>query len=116
MLIEGEWETLKQKIIWRDGGKCFICCSRQELSAHHIKPRDLGGKDEERNLITLCKKCHDYIEDESWQFILKMKEFKDEEKTYKYSKKERMKYGKRIDMYKLGKRGELIKIGERYEI
>lgn len=32
------------------------------MTAHHINPRDWGGEDEVRNLITLCSSCHDAVE------------------------------------------------------
>ena len=112
--MDDNWLVLRDRGIMRDGGKCFICGTRRDLTAHHIKPRDEEGKDEERNLITLCEKCHDYVEGEDWAFILNMRHDKDEEKKFKYNKRLRMKYGQVIDMYRLIDR-ELIKIGERYE-
>lgn len=29
-----------------------------QLEVHHILPVSKGGGDEQKNLITLCKKCH----------------------------------------------------------
>lgn len=31
------------------------------LEVHHIKPRRAGGNDTVANLITLCRKCHEYV-------------------------------------------------------
>ena len=112
--IGDNWESLRQRVIWRDGGKCFICGSRRALTGHHIKARDAGGEDTMRNLITLCEKCHNYVEGEDWAFILSMKHEKEEEVKYKNNPRLRMKYGSVISMYRLID-GELVKIGERYE-
>lgn len=61
-MIDGFSEGLKEKIRKRDNNKCFICETTNELEIHHIVPRRLGGDHTEENLITLCLKCHRYIE------------------------------------------------------
>jgi 5-methylcytosine-specific restriction endonuclease McrA len=33
------------------------------LQAHHLKPLNDGGKNEMRNLISLCNRCHNIAED-----------------------------------------------------
>ena len=45
-------------------GNSLICY----LSAHHIIPRHKGGSNDERNLITLCKHCHDIAEEKELSF------------------------------------------------
>ena len=32
------------------------------LTVHHIKPRKEGGSDSQKNLISLCGRCHDITE------------------------------------------------------
>ena len=32
------------------------------LTVHQIRPREHGGADDSRNLVTLCVPCHDYVE------------------------------------------------------
>jgi hypothetical protein len=54
---------LEAKIKLRDLGKCTRCHKRKNLTIHHLKPREIGGLDEERNLITLCYGCHNYVEE-----------------------------------------------------
>lgn len=62
--------------------KCFCCGSRFCLADHHIQPRQAGGLNETRNLITLCCTCHDAVEGQQegpsagdiWLNILKRKE------------------------------------------
>ena len=41
--------------------KCPLC-DKEASSPHHIKPRSEGGTDDERNLVWLCKSCHDRVE------------------------------------------------------
>jgi len=70
------WKTISLKILARDGFKCRRCGSREHLTIHHIVPRKRGGKTEPRNLITLCKKCHDYVELrelQNWEAITTLK-------------------------------------------
>lgn len=59
--------------------RCFCCGSRYRLADHHLQPRESGGLNEVRNLITLCATCHDAVEgrqeglssEDIWQNILK---------------------------------------------
>lgn len=57
--------TRMKDIFRRDNYQCQSCRKRfpvEQLSCHHIIPRDEGGSNNPRNLITLCKPCHDEIE------------------------------------------------------
>lgn len=47
----------------RDGRRCVVCGRSEALSIHHIKPRALGGRNHSSNLVTLCRPCHEAIED-----------------------------------------------------
>lgn len=51
-------ESLRRRIIDRDGGKCLCCSSDADLHVDHIIPRARGGKTDESNLQTLCRKCN----------------------------------------------------------
>lgn len=52
----------KEKIRVRDGNACRCCgVSGRSLHVHHIEYRSEGGKHGERNLLTLCRGCHDKI-------------------------------------------------------
>jgi hypothetical protein len=78
--------------------KCFCCGSRYRLADHHLQPRESGGLNEERNLVTLCCTCHDAVEGQQewlsagdiWLNVLKRKEsFKQEapgRKRYRLSR------------------------------
>lgn len=53
------WKEVRAKIIERDGGKCVICLSTEDLTVDHIIPLSAGGKKyNTENLQTLCKICH----------------------------------------------------------
>lgn len=51
--------------------KCKCKDKKPKLEVHHIIFKSNGGSDDEKNLITLCKKCHDGVHDES--VLLKLK-------------------------------------------
>ena len=59
------WATVKPKsvkygeIYERDRGQCANpCCTRTDVTPHHIVFRSAGGGEEESNLISLCVVCH----------------------------------------------------------
>lgn len=48
--------------LYRDGYQCQVPkCKNEELQVHHITYRSNGGSDNHKNLITLCRKCHDKV-------------------------------------------------------
>ena len=51
-------KNYKQACKVRDGFKCRVCESCDNLQAHHIKLRSKGGTDRLSNVMTLCKDCH----------------------------------------------------------
>lgn len=55
-----EWIALHDAVYVRDGNKCRICGGPAE-EVHHIRPRFLKGYNHPRNLITLCRECHDEV-------------------------------------------------------
>lgn len=60
------WNNLAAKIKFRDKYRCGRCkCSfkKNELTVHHLTPRAEGGSDDPKNLISLCRPCHDIVED-----------------------------------------------------
>ena len=59
-----EWQEIATRIKRRDGFECRRCKMKvsAKLTVHHIHSRENGGTDEDRNLLTLCKDCHDFIE------------------------------------------------------
>jgi hypothetical protein len=54
----------KAYVLGRDGHTCRNCKANKvgtRLEVHHIIYRSNGGSDLEKNLITLCKPCHDGV-------------------------------------------------------
>ena len=63
-------DPVKRNVLRRDNYKCTACNWSHELwnrsdprhlELHHQKPHAKGGKNTERNLITVCTVCHDEI-------------------------------------------------------
>jgi 5-methylcytosine-specific restriction endonuclease McrA len=52
------YRALHRRVLERDGWRCQLCGSMQNLQVHHLKFRSQSGNDEEPNLITLCAACH----------------------------------------------------------
>ena len=56
------YSSRRSAILHRDNYTCQCCGKRNcRLEVHHIKFRSNGGTDDEENLITLCKECHDGV-------------------------------------------------------
>ena len=54
--------NLRLACLIRDEFQCKICSKKNtRLEAHHIVPRNDGGKDTIKNLATLCDACHDLL-------------------------------------------------------
>ena len=47
----------KQAVLERDGGRCVLCGRPGNPWCHYIS-RAQGGLGIERNIVTLCDKCH----------------------------------------------------------
>jgi 5-methylcytosine-specific restriction endonuclease McrA len=52
------YESLRQKMLRRDGWRCQSCGAMSNLEVHHQEFRSHSGADSEENLITLCAACH----------------------------------------------------------
>jgi 5-methylcytosine-specific restriction endonuclease McrA len=52
------YRTLYWQVLQRDGWRCQVCGSLQNLQVHHLKFRSQSGADSEENLATLCAECH----------------------------------------------------------
>jgi len=66
------WNKLRFKVFYRDNFKCQLCgrCvstkfnGDRKIQCHHILPIRLGGRHELSNLVTLCRRCHEFIHEE----------------------------------------------------
>ena len=52
------WESIRQRILTRDGRRCQLCGSTVNIRVHHKVPLSRGGTNADTNLITLCEDCH----------------------------------------------------------
>lgn len=50
--------TTRKAVYSRDHYRCALCDSTYHIQIHHAIPRGQGGSNDERNLITLCQRCH----------------------------------------------------------
>jgi 5-methylcytosine-specific restriction endonuclease McrA len=55
------YDQLREQVLRRDGWRCQICGSRQNLQVHHKQLRSQQGSDDDLNLITLCAGCHEGV-------------------------------------------------------
>ena len=54
-----EYQALRNQVLRRDGWRCQLCGTSNDLHVHHVKSRSSLGDDTMRNLITICAKCHE---------------------------------------------------------
>ena len=55
-----QWRKCRNRIKWRDGNRCRLCCSRGNLQVHHQQyiPGKAPWDYPDNLLITLCARCH----------------------------------------------------------
>lgn len=53
--------ALREEILIRDGYRCRLCCSKDNLTVHHRTWRRFGGKTVRGNLLALCEPCHSLV-------------------------------------------------------
>ena len=56
------WEKRRSEVIARDGGRCVLCHSAEQLTVHHIRAYTISRDNRPSNLVTLCESCHNTIE------------------------------------------------------
>ena len=57
------WDKIRKRILKRDGGLCQPCLKRDLITpatqVDHIINKASGGTDDDANLQSICKPCHD---------------------------------------------------------
>lgn len=48
----------RKELVQRLGARCERCGVGVRIDVHHIKPLRLGGTNDYRNLLLLCRTCH----------------------------------------------------------
>lgn len=85
-------KEVKEAVYKRDRGRCILCGAPGLPEAHYI-PRSKGGLGIEQNIVTLCRPCHDRLDNttERKPLLLRVKkhlelwygDFPDEQRIYK---------------------------------
>lgn len=53
------WRIIRKQVLERDNYTCQSCGTKPKAPhVHHIIPRDKGGSEDLKNLITKCLGCH----------------------------------------------------------
>ena len=59
------WQFLRSERLKIDNYRCQRCASPLNLDVHHTKyPKELGTENVHNDLITLCRRCHEYVEEQ----------------------------------------------------
>ena len=53
------WRAVKATIWLRAGGRCEVCRLRAAQDPDHAVRRSAGGEDTPRNVLALCRGCHE---------------------------------------------------------
>ena len=62
-----------RKMMITENSCCAICSSKENLELHHMIPLAIGGDNDDRNLIILCKCCHKQVSNYDNIIINKLK-------------------------------------------
>ncbi len=61
-LLSPQWKEKRNIILKRDKHQCTVCHAEKQLEIHHITYKRLGSE-YDRDLITLCRACHQAVHD-----------------------------------------------------
>lgn len=59
-LASPAWKALRRRVMERDRWRCVLCGSKKNLQVHHDRYDGLG-REELRDLKTVCTACHEHI-------------------------------------------------------
>jgi HNH endonuclease len=57
------WSRRRAEVVERDGCRCVLCRTSENLTAHHKIPWHISRDDSPCNLVTLCRRHHDAVEE-----------------------------------------------------
>ncbi len=57
-----DWPEARQLVLERDHHRCRLCGTTERLEVHHIRRYQPGMPHEPKHLITLCKGCHQQMQ------------------------------------------------------
>lgn len=52
------WKNKREEILEKSNGRCKFCKKNSSLNIHHKTYKDFPYHEENKDLITLCKRCH----------------------------------------------------------
>ena len=52
------WQDVRKAVMLRDGRRCRVCGSRDQVEVHHIRFRSTGGPHSTANCAVLCQSDH----------------------------------------------------------
>ena len=56
------WRDVKEKVRFRDGGRCRIPgCQRRDVDCHHVTPWSAVREHAVHNVISLCRRHHQIV-------------------------------------------------------
>ena len=62
-----------KKIVWeRDGHRCIFCGNPEAMPNAHVISRAKGGLGIPENVVTLCRRCHDVIDNSTHRLSMLM--------------------------------------------
>lgn len=65
------WRSIRNAFVRRGNDFCFLCGkSDVRLTVHHIEPHRISQRNDTHNLVTVCPKCHSYLEPFSTRLAL----------------------------------------------
>lgn len=85
---------VKQAVWERDGMRCIFCGTPYAMPNAHLIPRSKGGLGVERNIVTLCAKCHHLMDNSTQRKTMLEKAEKYLEAHYSDWNKEKLIYKK----------------------
>ena len=63
-------QAVKDRVWERDGGCCIFCGSPHAAPEAHYIPRSKGGMGVEENILTVCRYCHEQLDEgKRWRFL-----------------------------------------------
>ena len=76
------WQQIREKAFERDGYRCAMCGSQENLEGHHICYNKMGRWDDWMSVLTLCHRCHMQAEEIKLCIKAEKKVNDDARKTY----------------------------------